>query len=164
MNRVRKHCTIYIYPPPRLRECDRDDGWYPGTCISICITKFLASLRSSYDFLASLRSTSAANASIMNATTASPYDHDKTLNFGYISQSRRYAFPPKIQTAKNIQKPNQETYYYYDQRRSLQCCSYWRRHNICKRFGIAATHIAKPFSMANGSIQAPLHPTRRRLK
>jgi len=38
---------------------------------------------------------------IINDTTAHEYPHESTLNLGYINQSRRYALPPNIATAKN---------------------------------------------------------------
>ncbi len=63
-----------MYPPPKLRECERecDDGWKLGVgdCISICMTNVFACRRISNATWASLYRMSAAAANIINDTTA----------------------------------------------------------------------------------------------
>lgn len=96
---------IYIYPPLcRLLDSDRD-GWNPGSCISICITKFFAWSRISYALLASRRSIKDEIAIRNIAITPSPNDHDIILKLGYINQSLRYAFKPNIRVPKSIAAP-----------------------------------------------------------
>uniref|UniRef100_A0A2M4C876 Putative secreted protein n=1 Tax=Anopheles marajoara TaxID=58244 RepID=A0A2M4C876_9DIPT len=96
-----------MYPPLCRLLLVWCDGLYPGSCICICITKFLASRRISYDRRDSLYSSSDARPRIMKDTTASSYDHENTLNLGYINQSRRYALPPKMATARNMKKEDE---------------------------------------------------------
>lgn len=94
-----------MYPPLcRLLESERD-GWKPGSCISICITRFLAWSRISYARSASRRNVAADKPSNVMAITPKANDHEIMLNFGYMSQSRRYALDPKIKIPKNIIAP-----------------------------------------------------------
>lgn len=69
------------------------------------MTKFFDWPRTSYARKYSRRRIAAAAAKIINAMTANTNDQEMMLNFGYISQSRRYALKPKMTMPKKVKTP-----------------------------------------------------------